>query len=286
MNYIPNTKKYGNFNLELSKDNTILLRCDKNAKGVVVVPPTVFKIKEGAFKGCKKLISIKIPRSVSIIEDHAFEDCENLKSINLPERITSISKCAFAGCSSLTSIVIPDGVTEIKGGAFNGCSSLTSIVIPESVIRIGKQPNSTSDESPEREKDPVSPERVKEPVNFLTPIPNHIREFSPVSIETETKRLLDLKSTKTKVNDVKIVFEQKFFDDLAQITEQILSLVFGCCSSLHEIHLKHKNPIDFSDAFSYSVDVSKITLYVPEGSGEAYREHKFYKYFKEIIEEE
>lgn len=87
MNYIPNTKKYGNCNLELSKDNTILLRCDKNANGIVVVPPTVFKIKEGAFKSCRKITSIRIPRSVSIIEDYAFEDCSNLKSINIPKKL-------------------------------------------------------------------------------------------------------------------------------------------------------------------------------------------------------
>ena len=59
---------------------------------------------------------------------------------------------------------------------------------------------------------------------------------------------------------------------------------FACCTHLAEVHLKHKLPIDFSEAFEDSV-IPNVTLYVPKGLGEAYRKHEFFSKFKEIIEE-
>ena len=129
---------YRNIYLKLSKDGTTLLKCDKNAKGVVILPHTVYKIQRNAFRGCKKVFSIKIPKNVSIIEENAFQDCTSLTSIIMPERIINISKYTFSGCTSLTSIEIPYGVTEIKVGAFSGCTSLTSIGIPKGITYIGE----------------------------------------------------------------------------------------------------------------------------------------------------
>lgn len=133
-------------------------------------------------------------------------------------------------------------------------------MIPESVIRIGEQPNSTSDESPEREKEPASYGSKKRPV---------------------------IRKAGKGINDVKIEMDMKGFYGVTKLLEEIFSHVFGFCTSLHEIHLKHKEPIDYFGAFSsFCIDVSKITIYVPKGSSEAYRNSKHYKDFKEIIEEE
>lgn len=65
----------------------------------------------------------------------------------------------------------------------------------------------------------------------------------------------------------------------------IQSWAFRRCTSLKEIHLKHKNPKNFAEAFK-DIDQSNITIYVPKGSGKAYRSSIHYKSFKTIIEEE
>ena len=127
----------------------------------IVIPESVTRINDYAFKDCVKLLSVDIPdlvnyiglesfygcsslSSVSISTNsltgfgsYAFENCSSLSSINLPESLTSIGYCVFWGCSSLTTIVIPESVTYIDNHAFRNCSSLSSINLPESLTGIG-----------------------------------------------------------------------------------------------------------------------------------------------------
>ena len=65
---------------------------------------------------------------------------------------------------------------------------------------------------------------------------------------------------------------------------EIREKAFNGCSSLEELHLRIKKPIDFSKAFE-GLDLSKITLYVPIGSGYDYRHHPFYSKFKKVVTE-
>lgn len=58
---------------------------------------------------------------------------------------------------------------------------------------------------------------------------------------------------------------------------------FSFCTSLAELHLRHKEPIDLRDAFYFGLDLSKITIFVPEGSDAAYRQDPFYSKFKEVV---
>ena len=101
------------------------------------IPNSVTTIGEGAFSGCKSLISINIPNSVTTIGENAFGWCESLTNINIPNSVTTIGDSAFCRCNSLTSINIPNSVKTIRGSAFFDCESLTSITIPNSVTMIG-----------------------------------------------------------------------------------------------------------------------------------------------------
>ena len=101
------------------------------------IPNSVITIGEGAFSGCKSLISINIPNSVTTIGENAFGWCESLTNINIPNSVTTIGDSAFCRCNSLTSINIPNSVKTIRGSAFFDCESLTSITIPNSVTMIG-----------------------------------------------------------------------------------------------------------------------------------------------------
>ena len=109
---------------------------DKNTTSYVI-PDSVTRIGESAFRHCSSLSSIVIPNGVTRIGDWAFRGCSSLKSLVIPNSVTSIGNYAFYGCSSLNNLVIPDGVTSIGDRAFEGCSSLHSVALPNSVTSIG-----------------------------------------------------------------------------------------------------------------------------------------------------
>ena len=116
----------------------VLIKCDKNVKGHLVIPAGVTQIRNGAFSGCSGLTSITIPDSVTSIGDYVFRDCSSLTSVTIGNGVKSIGSSAFSDCSGLTSITIPDSVMSIGGSAFNGCSSLESITIPFVGAEAGK----------------------------------------------------------------------------------------------------------------------------------------------------
>ncbi len=102
----------------------------------VVIPNSVTRIGDAAFKGCAGLTSVTIPNSVTSIGSLAFEGCTGMTHVTIPNSVTSIGSGAFSYCKGLTSITIPDSVTSIGEGAFDYCTNLTSITIPSGVTSI------------------------------------------------------------------------------------------------------------------------------------------------------
>lgn len=141
---------------------------------------------------------------------------------------------------------IPYFVKAIEREAFSQCTNLNSINIPESVIVIGDLAFCSC--------------------TSLTSIfiPNCVTEIGDHAFWGCTRlSLIYLPESEFKIGDY----------------------AFEDCTNLKEIHLKQTTPIIFTEYAFGNLDLSKITLYVPKGSGEAYRNSGFYNGFKEIIEE-
>ena len=98
---------------------------------------SVTTIGSGAFAYCTGLTSVTIPNSVTSIDNDAFSYCSSLTSITIPSSVTSIGESAFWYCTGLTNIIIPNGITRIKSGTFYHCEGLTSFTIPSGVTYIG-----------------------------------------------------------------------------------------------------------------------------------------------------
>lgn len=102
--------------------------------GDIVIPNTVTKIGDEAFKGNKKVTGVTIPGSVVDIGNNAFEACENLKKVaftNPGEARNNllIRLGAFKDCTKLTDVEIPARVKQIVGNIFKGCTSLMEIKV-------------------------------------------------------------------------------------------------------------------------------------------------------------
>ena len=110
-------------------NNKILIKLPSTA--TTFTPSGYSLIADGAFEGCKELVTITIPDGATTVGGYA--GCNNLKTVVLPDSVKAIEPIAFRDCSSLTSINIPNNVKSIGYNAFSGCSSLEEIVLPNSL---------------------------------------------------------------------------------------------------------------------------------------------------------
>lgn len=95
----------------------------------------VVAIDNDAFKGMKKVHSVRLPVSVEVIGDRAFQSC-NAERIDIPVgNLDRIGKYAFAE-AGITEIAIPLGVKSIGVGAFLGCRNLRIVSLGDNLRTI------------------------------------------------------------------------------------------------------------------------------------------------------
>ena len=63
---------------------------------------------------------------------------------------------------------------------------------------------------------------------------------------------------------------------------KIERMAFGRCSSLKEFHLRNEHPENIKIDFGALDGLSECTLFVPIGTGYAYRHDERFKVFKEV----
>ena len=101
------------------------------------IPASVTSIGKSTFDGCTSLAAATLPAGLQSIGDYAFNGCSSLTAIEIPSLITSIGASAFNGCTSLAAVTLHDGLKSIGDYAFQSCTSLTAIEIPSSITSIG-----------------------------------------------------------------------------------------------------------------------------------------------------
>lgn len=90
----------------------------------VVIPKSVTKIGDSAFKGCSLLETVTFANAdMALAEDgsnalelgsNAFQNCTVLKNITLPQRLVFIGDYAFRYCHALEEITIPKNVETLE----------------------------------------------------------------------------------------------------------------------------------------------------------------------------
>ena len=101
----------------------------------LIIPNTITKIDDNAFKYCKKLTKVTLPKGLSVIAYNAIGYCESLKEVTIPSSVERIDRHAFEYCKNLQNVTISQGVKTIEMYAF--CDTkIKKITIPSSVDKI------------------------------------------------------------------------------------------------------------------------------------------------------
>lgn len=211
------------------------------------LPSNVTSIGDRAFGGCSNLTSVDLPSSITKMGDFVFFYCEKLSNVNLPSDITTISTGAFGGCSSLQNINLPSGVTTIGDNAFSDCSNLTNVILPSAFTAIGNVAFSG-----------------------CSNLANVTLSSNITSIGTYAfQNCINLKNlTISKdVTSIKDIAFNNSYDDL----------------ELESVYVAWENPIEAGSFFN-RIKISNCTLYVPQGTKEAYANADVWKDFGNIIE--
>ena len=210
---------------------------------------------------CKKLTDIEIAEGITTIGHKAFYECKALTNIEIPDSVTSIGEQAFKGCEALTKIEIPNSVTSIGEQAFKGCEALTSIDVTESNANYASIDGVLYD----KEKRTL----IQCPGGKTNiEIPNSVTSIGDCAfLECEALTSIEIPNSVTRIGD----------------------LAFFGCKALTSIHIRCEHPEDLKineDAFGilfHKTNIENCTLYVPIGTGYAYRHHPVFSKFKEVV---
>lgn len=112
----------------------------KKPRGSILLPDSITKIGEGAFKDCALITGVKLPTNLTSIGKNAFYGCTLLTDeIHLPASLTSIGDNAFYGCTPTGNLKLPASLTSIGKNAFRNCIFLTgTLKLPAELTIIGE----------------------------------------------------------------------------------------------------------------------------------------------------
>lgn len=116
-------------------------------------PPSLRIIREGAFRNCKSLKTVRLEGGVQKVFAKSFTDCTGLEYIVLGESVTDVSSYTFEGCKAVTTLeyntsdrmdfyefpqltTLSIGGNRTETGSFDRCTSLKNVTIGPNITEI------------------------------------------------------------------------------------------------------------------------------------------------------
>ena len=269
----------------------------------ITIPNSVTSIEDSAFSRCTSLTSVTIGNGITSIGSYAFAGCTSLTRVTIGNGVTSIGGAAFYGCTSLkafygkyassdnrclivdgvlnsfapaglTEYTIPNSVTKIGDHAFSDCRSLTSVTIPDSVTSIEDWAFEGCTSLTTFYGEFASSD------NRCLIINGELNSFAPAGLSEYT------------IPDSVTSIGGRAFCDCTSLTSITIpdsvtligSSAFSGCTSLTSVYCKPTTP-PTGDGSMFSNNASGRKIYVPIGSGKAYKAKSYWSNYADYIEE-
>jgi hypothetical protein len=115
-------------------DGNYSVKMKEGISGEIEIPSDYYggkitEIEQSGFAN-SEIVSVIIPPSVIKIGDDAFNGCKKLKTITMNEGVTHIGHRAFKDCPSIERMCFPDSVQYIGHQTLNGCSGIATLILP------------------------------------------------------------------------------------------------------------------------------------------------------------
>lgn len=241
-----------------------------------------------------------IPDVVSIIGACSMEDCETLVNLTIPNSVVAIEGYGVSSCGKLSHITLGDNVTTIGASAFS-FSKIESVTIPESVTSFnGANPFLACDYLKEF-KGKFATEDGRALIDgdkFLAYAEASGTEYNipnGITVIGDSALFSCNNLANVSIPDGVITIEGHAFYNCSGLTEitipesviSIKSQAFENCKKLSSVYCKPTTPPTLVGSYVFDDNASGRKIYVPAGSGEAYKKaSNWSKYAADIIEYE
>lgn len=228
----------------------------------------------GTFHGAgfRKII---LGKGVTCIERETFAWCGACSSIIIPDSVTRIEMKAFAWCGGLASIVIPKSVTHLDSTAFEGCSNLVSIIVEADNEKYDSREGCNAIIETESNTLIIGGTNTIIPKSISS-----IGSFAFSSCNKLNSILIPKNVSSIGYGAFENCWEMTFVTLLGNPVVE--KNAFNLCKNLTNIYCYSEDTPPAEESFG-ELDLSCITLHVPENAIEAYRNTEPWCWFGTIV---
>ncbi len=247
------------------------------------------------WQGCSYEGEVRIPDkvehegveySVTTIGEGAFVHCSRLKSIILPESIETIGSLSFCKANGLETVSLPSSLKTIEEGAFYQCYGLVEVKWAENVTAI------PSLCFYELGVDPI--DCVVNPQKFNLTNYSAVEEIGDQAFYHSTIERFNFEETAVRRTDNigDYIFSESMIEEITlppdwendEYAPLLTKLLGSLPAELSTLILNRPTPpdVDASEVAIPDEAFTQITLSVPAGSEDTYRQSAFWSRFSKI----
>lgn len=241
-----------------------------------IVPEGITEIPQACFYGCKSIRKIIFPQSLKTIEAVSFYDTR-MEEMNLPEGLDSIGWEAFYGSENLKKVILPETALHLGEYAFGQNFSLTFIRFPQGLKKI---PISFLNWCPALDTIDISDGvTIIGSEAFL-----NCENLSSVRFPKNLKTIESGAFRRNKITEIVFPPTLEFVGKGSFHDSEMLERVY--CPAQTPPFAEFDNP-DENEGSNHArpfISGKEMTLFVPVGTGDVYRNADGWKAFDHIVE--